>query len=186
MATIELRPFSQNDFKELVSWVRTPEELFIWSATTFTFPLDENQLDKHFQDAQSAKLRLMYTAMDSLTKEHVGHIELTRIDRENRKASIACVLIDPAKRGRGYAAAMLQSILEECFHQMKMSKVDLFVFPFNQVAIHCYQKAGFEIEEVVDDRVELKRQFCNTLPDGIELRKMDCLQITLRQDLNYN
>ena len=43
----ELHPFSRSDFKELISWIRDPEELFIWSATTFTFPLDENQLERH-------------------------------------------------------------------------------------------------------------------------------------------
>jgi RimJ/RimL family protein N-acetyltransferase len=159
MANIELHPFSRNDFKELISWVRTPEELFIWSATTFTFPLDEIQLERHFQEAQKSKLRLMYTAADSLTKEHIGHIELTRIDQENRKASIAYVLVDPSKRGLGYGNALMACILHECFQRMMLLKVDLFVFEFNPVAIHCYQKAGFEIEEVITDRVKFKENF---------------------------
>jgi RimJ/RimL family protein N-acetyltransferase len=84
--------------------------------------------------------------VDSQTEEHTGHIELIRIDRKKRKASIAYVLVDPAKRGLGYGSAMLQTILDQCFHRMKMLKVDLFVFESNLVAIHCYQKAGFEIE----------------------------------------
>jgi RimJ/RimL family protein N-acetyltransferase len=102
----------------------------------------------------------MYTAVDSQTQEYIGHIELTGIDQENRKASIAYVLMDPAKRGLGYLDGLAQSIMAECFQRMKMLKVGLFVFTFNPVAIHCYQKAGFEIAEVIEDQI--KGLFCNT------------------------
>jgi RimJ/RimL family protein N-acetyltransferase len=168
---MELHPFSRNDFKELISWVRTPDELFIWSATTFTFPLDEKQLERHYQDAQGSNPRLMYTLVEHRTGEHVGHIELTRIDPEKRKTSIAHVLVDPAKRGRGYGEALIQSMLNECFLIMKMSKVDLFVFEFNPVAIHCYQKAGFEIEEVIGDRIKLRDNFVILYLMGLSYEK---------------
>ena len=171
MVNLELHPFSQSDFKELISWVRTPKELFLWSATTFKFPLDEDQLERHFQEAHSSNPRLMYTAVDSLTKEHIGHIELTRIDHENKKASIAYVLVDPAKRGLGYGDRLVQSILGECFHRMKMLKVDLFVFEFNPVAIHCYEKAGFEIEEIVKDRIQWNENFVTLYLMGLEYQK---------------
>src|SRR5512133_260430 len=128
--SIELHPFSRSDFKELISWIRTPDELFIWSATTFTFPLDENQLEKHYQEAQESNTRFMYTVIDSATEEHIGHIELTRIDREKEKASIAYVLVNSERRGLGYGKAVMQSILNECFARMKILKVDLFVFEY--------------------------------------------------------
>ncbi len=154
MPDVELISFARNDFKELISWIRTPEELFIWSATTFTFPLEENQLERHFQEAQTSKPRLMYTVVDDQTGVHVGHIELTRIDPENRKVSIAYVLVDPAKRGLGYGNALIQSILRECFDRMEMRKVDLFVFESNPVAISLYQSLGFEIVELIQDRIQ--------------------------------
>ena len=52
---------------------------------------------------------------------------------------------------------MMQSILNKCFRQMKLAKVDLFVFEFNLAAIHCYQKTGFKIEEVIEDKIKLKK-----------------------------
>ncbi len=168
---IELHPFSRSDFNELISWVRNPDELFIWSATTFTFPLDEEQLERHYQEAQTLKSRLMYTAVDNQTGEHIGHIELTRIDRESRKASIAYVLVNPAKRGLGHGNALVLCILEECFNSMKMLKVDLFVFESNPVAIHCYQKAGFEIEDVIEDRIKLRENFVTLYLMGLSYGK---------------
>ena len=171
MANMELRPFSRNDFQELISWVRTPEEVFFWSATTFTFPLDEDQLERHFQKAQSSIPRLMYTAVDSQTKEHIGHIELTRNDQQTRKACIACVLIHPQKRGLGNGNALIHCLLEECFHRMQLLKVDLFVFEFNPVAIHCYKNAGFEIEEIVKDRITWNEHFVTLYLMGLEYQK---------------
>jgi RimJ/RimL family protein N-acetyltransferase len=154
MASIELHPFSKSDFKELISWVRTPDELFLWAATTFTFPLEEDQLEWHFQEAQTSKIRLMYTAVDSQTGEQIGHIELTRIDQENKKASIAYVLVDPDKRGHGYGRGMMESVLNECFLRMGMSRLDLFVFESNLVAINLYQRLGFEIVRLIKDRIQ--------------------------------
>jgi RimJ/RimL family protein N-acetyltransferase len=171
MANIELHPFSRNDFKELISWIRNADELFIWSATTFTFPLNEDQLERHYEEAQKSDARIMYTAVDGQSKETIGHIELTRIDRETRKASIAYVLINPAKRGLGYGNALMQGILKECFQCMKLLKVDLFVFEFNPIAIHCYQKAGFEIEEVMEDRIKLRGNFVTLYLMGLSYGK---------------
>ena len=154
MADLELHPFSRNDFVELISWIRTPEELFLWSATTFQFPLDEDQLEGHFQEAQSSRTRLMYTAVDSQTRERIGHIELTRIDRENKKTSIAYVLVNSNKRGYGYGKGMMEGVLSECFLRMGMSKVDLFVFDSNTVAINLYRSLGFENVELIKDRIQ--------------------------------
>jgi RimJ/RimL family protein N-acetyltransferase len=101
MLNTELQRFSKTGFKELISWIGNLDELFVWSATTYTFPLDENRLENHYEESQRSNIRLMYTVVDSQAKEHIGYIELTRIDQENRKASIAYVLVDPAKRGLG-------------------------------------------------------------------------------------
>ena len=113
----------------------------------------------------------MYTAVDSRTKEHIGHIELTRIDRENRKASIAYVLVDPAMRGLGYGNGVVQSILVECFLRMEVLKVDLYVFELNPVAIHCYEKAGFEVEEIVKDRIKWNENFVTLYLMGLRHEK---------------
>ncbi len=177
ITNIQLHPFSRNDFNDLISWIRSPDDLFIWSADTFTFPLDEIQLEKHYQEAQGSNTRLMFRAVDSQTGEHIGHVELTRLDREKKKASIAFVLVDPGKRGLGYGNAIMQNILDECFHQMKLAKVDLFVFEFNPVAIKLYEKLGFEIEQVITDKIKLNDKFTTLYLDGAELSKIHCLKI---------
>lgn len=174
----ELQPFLKSDIKVLISWIRTPDELFMWSADTFTFPLDEKQLEKHAQEASGPGGRLMYKAVDARTKEPVGHIELTRIDRDKGKASIAYVLVDPERRGLGYGKAMIQNILHECFDQMKLSKVDLFVFEFNTVAIQCYQSTGFQLEDVIKDRVKLNEKFVPLYLMGLNEEKWNYLKQT--------
>jgi ribosomal protein S18 acetylase RimI-like enzyme len=49
---------------------------------------------------------------------------------------------------------MMESILSECFLRTDMSKVDLFVFESNTVAINLYRSLGFEIIELIKDRIQ--------------------------------
>jgi RimJ/RimL family protein N-acetyltransferase len=168
----ELVPFSRSDFKALISWVRNPDELFIWSADAFTFPLDEIQLERHYQDAQGPRSsRMLFTALDGQTRQPVGHIGLIRIDRAARKASLAFVLVDPGKRGRGYGKGIVQAILQEGFSNLKLAKMDLFVFDYNTTAISCYQKLGFETEKVVDDLIKRDEEFKRLYLMGLSLEK---------------
>lgn len=168
---IELTPFQEDDYRKLVSWIRSPEELFLWSADTFTYPLDETQLEAHRQKLKESDTRLMYSAVERKTGDLVGHIELARIDRETRKASIAYVLVDPDKRGLGFGKAMLHEMLDHCFDGMKLSRVDLFVFEYNTVAIRCYQSLGFEIEDVIYDRVKFNGGFVPLCLMGISFER---------------
>jgi len=168
---IDLDPYSRNDLKELISWIRDPDELFTWSANTFTFPLDEIQLDKHYQEVHGSDTRLMFKVIESKTRQHIGHVELNRIDRDKRKASISFVLIDPDKRGLGYGQKIVNSILNEGFHPMGLSKIDLFVFEFNTIAIKCYKKAGFEIEQVIKDKLMLNEKFQTLYLMGLNFEK---------------
>jgi RimJ/RimL family protein N-acetyltransferase len=156
----ELQPFTKADYKNLISWIRNPDELFVWSATSFTFPLDEIQLDRHCLevDAPGAN-RLIFKVIDHKTKEHIGHVELTRMDMERRKASIAFILVDPGKRGLGYGKGVMENIFQECFQKMGMKKLDLFVFDFNTRAVDLYKKMGFEIEQVMDKSIRWEGEY---------------------------
>jgi RimJ/RimL family protein N-acetyltransferase len=54
---------------------------------------------------------------------------------------------------------MMESVLNECFLQMKMSRVDLFVFESKPVATSLYQRMGFEIVELIKDRIQRNGKF---------------------------
>jgi RimJ/RimL family protein N-acetyltransferase len=151
---ILLRSFTKDDFKNIISWIETPEEMLAWSATNFAFPLDELQLEKHLDRilAEDSN-RLAFQAIAIETNESIGHIELTRIDRIANKASLAFVLIAPYKRRQGLGEKTIAATISYCFNLLDLEKIDLFVLTDNHPAIKCYQKVGFIIDETIDNKL---------------------------------
>ncbi len=152
--TILLRSFTQDDFGSIIAWIETPEEMLAWSATNFTFPLDELQLEKHLDRILTEDSnRLAFQAIDIENNESIGHIELVRINRIANKVSLAFFLIAPHKRRQGLGEKTIVATVSYCFNLLDLKKVDLFVLTDNHPAIKCYQKVGFTIDETIDNKL---------------------------------
>jgi RimJ/RimL family protein N-acetyltransferase len=152
--TILLRSFTQDDFKDIVAWIETPEEMLAWSANNFTFPLDELQLVKHLDRVLAEDSnRLAFQSIDIENHESIGHIELVRIDRVANKASLAFILIAPHKRRQGLGEKTIAATVSYCFNFLNLEKIDLFVLTDNHPAIKCYQKVGFTIDETINNKL---------------------------------
>lgn len=142
---VELRKFTREDFPSLIEWITSPALLYQWAGTIFSFPLTPRQLENYMREAEGREpSRLIYTVVDEVTKENIGHIELNSIDRKNRSACICRVLVGPERqRGRGIGQEMMRKILRVGFEDLDLHRIELNVFDFNQSAIACYEKAGF-------------------------------------------
>jgi len=94
MSEIQLRPFDRTDFARLIAWSPSEEFLMQWAGPHFRFPLDEAQLEAYWQSTQGdAPIRRIFAVVDKETNAPIGHIELNNIDRRNRSATLARVLI---------------------------------------------------------------------------------------------
>ena len=152
MAAVELQPFAREDFPRLLDWIRSPEFLLQWAGPIFRFPLNERQLEEYLEKTRGeAAPRRIFKAAETGTGEAVGHIELDTIDRRNRSARVARVLIGEPWRGKGLGERMVQRIVEIGFAQMGLHRIDLVVFDFNRTAIACYERAGFVREGRIRD-----------------------------------
>lgn len=97
--------------------MKTPKFLLQWAGPVFTFPLDAVQLERYFQASEGSQpLRRIYKAVDAPTSSVVGHIELDRIDLQNRSATVSRVLVgESAAHGKAPGAQMVRRILEVGF-----------------------------------------------------------------------
>ncbi len=145
---ITLRPFARADFARLIAWIPSAEFLLQWAGPAFTFPLDTAQLDAYLAESEGeAPSRMIFTAVESDTATAVGHIELARIDRRNKSATLSRVLIGEAgRRGQGAGLETVRRILQIGFERLTLHRIDLVVFDFNASAIACYERAGFVTE----------------------------------------
>lgn len=158
---IALIPFTESDIDLLLEWVPSAEFMVQWSGPQFRFPLDREIFRRHLARAKGDRpLLLAFKAVNRQTGQAVGYGELANIDYSNKSAYLARILIGPkAARGQGYGGQLVEALLEIAFLQLRLHRVALNVYDFNQAAIRCYEKAGFTNEGIRRDGTRFKNQY---------------------------
>ena len=132
---ISLRSFEPADDAALISWLRSPEELVLFTGPVLSWPLTADQLDALRANPKFTA----FTATDA--DEVVGHIELISTGPDS--ARMGRVLVDPAKRGLGLGEQLVRALIAEAAAR-GIRTLGLFVFPDNTPAVRLYEKLGFE------------------------------------------
>lgn len=158
MEVIKLKTFKKSDFKQLMNWINSEEFLIQWSGNAFTFPLDEQQLEKYIESATT----LAFKVVDEETSDVIGHISLGQIDNINKSARIGKVLVGNTKmRGRSIGKNMMKAVLHIAFDELKLHRVTLGVYDFNISAISCYEKIGFVKEGLLRESKRVGETYWN-------------------------
>ncbi|QEL68777.1 MULTISPECIES: GNAT family protein [unclassified Bacillus cereus group] len=155
---IKLESFKKSDFKQLINWINSEEFLIQWSGNAFTFPLDQQQLEKYIESANT----LAFKVVDEETSDVIGHISLGQIDNINKSARIGKVLVGNTKmRGRSIGKHMMKAVLHIAFDELKLHRVTLGVYDFNTSAISCYEKIGFVKEGLLRESKRVGETYWN-------------------------
>ena len=150
---IKLAYFTPDDFPLLINWISDEDLLMNWAGTQFKYPLTAEKLNWYLRDANNFEdsSTLIYKAVDTESNQMVGHVSLTAVNRVNRSARITRVFVGPAERGRGIGEQITKAVLEIGFNLLKLHRMSLGVFDFNQPAIRCYKKCGFRVDGILRD-----------------------------------
>lgn len=131
--------YSPAHFIFLSRWITSPDLLFQFSGTTFSYPITENQLVKYQAENPD---RNFYVGLNS-NNAIIAFGEI--IPQENQIPRIGRLLIgNPEERGKGFGTSFIHLLLAECKRLFQTKTVELFVLKNNLPAIKCYQKIGFE------------------------------------------
>jgi len=142
---IKLRPFEESDIPRLLGWIPDARFLLQWAGPHYQHPLDKAQLLTSLEMARALKpTHYMFTANREPDGTAIGHIELMNIDPEKKTALIGRVLIgETGCRGKGYGTEMVREMVMFGFMTLGLTEMNLGVFDFNEPAIACYKKLGF-------------------------------------------
>ncbi|WP_456272710.1 GNAT family N-acetyltransferase [Bacillus sp. AK031] len=160
---IELQYFTKDDFDQLINWFDSKREYIQWGGGGFGYPLTHGKLQSHIEDAnQEDSKKFIYKAIEKDTGKGIGHISLESIDRDNRSAKVCRVLIgDDSMRGKGAGEALMKEILKVAFDTLNLHRVSLGVYDFNESALRCYEKAGFQKEGLKRDVQKYEEEYWN-------------------------
>ena len=154
-AELRLRPYKECDAKEIISWIKDEISFRKWCSDRYeSFPITETDMNRKYLDCNGdCSDRENFYPMTAFDESGVaGHLIMRFTDEEKRILRFGFVIVDDAKRGRGYGKQMLLLALKYAFDILKAAKVTLGVFENNEAAYYCYKAAGFK--EVTSEKEE--------------------------------
>ncbi|AWB44831.1 hypothetical protein DCC85_11785 [Paenibacillus sp. CAA11] len=149
--------FGKWDYDAIQQWAGSPEFLLGWAGPHWQYPLQDEQLDEYLSGANFPwkSDRLIYTVIHRASGQRIGHISLEDLNRETGEGWIGKVIIGSAAfRGKGLGERMVREMLRIAFDILKLNKISLRVFAWNQRAIRSFHSAG--LQEQDDQRMTVQ------------------------------
>ena len=141
---MKLRNYKKEDAAIIVSWIRSEEDLYRWSADRYNkYPILENDINESYASQLATGRFFPLTAVDD-NENVIGHF-IIRYPRPNDNTTVrfGFVIVDPAHRGCGCGKQMLLLGIEYVKEHLPVSRIDLGVFDDNEPAKRCYESVGF-------------------------------------------
>lgn len=143
---LRLRPFKPADAPIIAGWIRTETELRKWSSDRYeSFPVTGDDINEkyiiHNGDCSQSDNFYPMTAFDE--SGVAGHFILRYTDSEKAILRLGFVIVDDARRGKGYGREMLSLAVKFAFEIFRAEKLTIGVFANNPSAVRCYKSVGF-------------------------------------------
>jgi ribosomal-protein-alanine N-acetyltransferase len=150
-----IRAFTEADTDEVASW-RYPAPYDVYDLT------EDPALDSEIRDPARWGTT-WFAADDAETGTFAGFLELVAAESETAGGTRVEVEVGlglrPDLTGHGIGASFVHAALAFSRERWQPNTFALDVFPWNERAIRCYERAGFERGEV----------YVRTFPDGNEV-----------------
>ena len=141
---LRLRPYNKNDADTILSWSKDKTSFYKWSAGVMgKYPISK----KKFSFVENL---MAFTAIED--DEIIGFFTMRRPSESVDELRFGFVIVDPAKRSKGYGKAMLRLGLKFAKDIYDAKKVSLGVFENNESAYYCYKAIGFQ--DIVLEEIE--------------------------------
>lgn len=137
-----LRALERDDLSHFVRWINDPQTrryMFI------RYPLSMTEEETWWENLVERENDHIF-AIETEDGTYIGNIGLHGIERENRRAELGIIIGDKAYWGQGYGTDAIRALLGWAFGYLNLNRVSLRVYGYNERAIRCYQKSGFQHE----------------------------------------
>lgn len=148
---MRIRPYiPDKDFTFVSTWIADERTHSLWSANRFPYPITPESFHNFLEKIAAEWADSAYVATEN-SGQPVGFFCYS-VNTEDNIGFLKFVIIDRAKRGKGYGKEMLQLALQYAFQITGAEAVQLNVFDKNTAAKKCYESVGF-VERAIDKNV---------------------------------
>lgn len=137
---LRLRPYKNKDAETIVGWLEDERTFRYWCANKYSnYPISAADMNDFYLVQEHI---FPMTAVDETGI--AGHVTFRYADPEKKDIRLGFVVVDPARRGKGYGREMVRLAAKYAVTFMGAEKVSLTVFEKNTRAYACYLAAGFQ------------------------------------------
>jgi RimJ/RimL family protein N-acetyltransferase len=138
----KLRAIERQDLPIFVRWFNDPEvRQYLAMYMPMSMAEEEKWFERQLEDQDGRVF-----AIETEDGAHIGNIGLHSIDWKNRRAYLGIVIGEKEYWGKGYGSDAIRTLLGFAFGEMNLHRVYLTVYAYNERAIRCYEKCGFQHE----------------------------------------
>jgi RimJ/RimL family protein N-acetyltransferase len=158
-----LRAIEREDIPTFVRWLNDPAVRYYLEMYLPMSKAEEEQwFEAHLKDKNSHIF-----AIETEDGVPIGNIGLHSVDWRNRSAVLGIVIAEKEYWGQGYGTDAITALLGFAFREMNLHRVFLFTYDFNERAIRCYEKCGFQHEGRAREAVFRDGRYHDSLLMGI-------------------
>lgn len=121
--------------------------IFTGSAQAFNKTEIENYIDRVAADSDRVDF-LIFSKQDN---KIVGEVVINEVDRNNRCGNIRVLINRKEDFSKGYGTEAMILALNYGFGMFNLHRIELEAYPFNNRAVHVYEKIGFKREGIRRD-----------------------------------
>ncbi len=157
---IILRPSGLSDASLRYHWFNDPEftRLYLGRPLFTSYrQVEEEILFSTYSTLSTGLYELAIQTVD--TNLYIGNTFFRKMDWQNRSAEYGIFIGDPEHRGAGIGPDVTRRMLEQGFAEFGFRRIWLTVLAFNEPAIKCFEKCGFQSEGVLRDAIYSGGQF---------------------------
>jgi RimJ/RimL family protein N-acetyltransferase len=142
---VYLRPAERSDIATFVRWLNDAETSVYLSAYA---PLSNAMEERWFEDilARQGQDAYFFVACLLADSRPIGTVSLFRIDRTNGNAGVGIMIGEKDLLGQGLGSAAMNAIVDFGFGMLRLERIWLDVYDFNERARRMYDRIGFSLE----------------------------------------
>ena len=149
---LTLRPIDEGDTKNVVEW-RNRVKRFLFSQDDVTEEMHLNWLNNYVKKGKCHQF-IIEIDENCEKKKSIGSIFIKNIHEDLSEGEYGIFIGEEVARGKGYGRIASELILDYAFNELNLSSVVLYVFSFNESAIHLYENLGFVIQKGYEETKE--------------------------------
>ena len=158
---LRLRQFRAEDAEPMHACFADPEAMRFWNQPLHTKRIETERAVRRFIDCTPSYYRFWAVA-DAATNRCLGMVNYHDGHIRSRRAAIGYI-IDPARQRQGIAIEAVTAMLDFCFNELGLHRIQALIDPDNTASRRLVEKLGFNCEGVLRDNLRVNDVWRNDM-----------------------